>query len=83
MHVRSPGIGAIDPRPASVTPLTSTTQAQELHALLGAIGEHGPFVYVGHSYGGMIARAFAAAYPDETVGLVLLEASSEPENPCV
>jgi hypothetical protein len=27
----------------------------------------------------MIARAFAAAYPDGTVGLVLLEASSEPE----
>jgi pimeloyl-ACP methyl ester carboxylesterase len=75
------GIGASDPRPASVTPLTSTTQAQELHALLDAIGEHGPFVYVGHSYGGMIARAFAAAYPDETVGLVLLEASSEPEIP--
>jgi pimeloyl-ACP methyl ester carboxylesterase len=75
------GIGGSDPRPASVTPLTSTTQARELHALLDAIGEHGPFVYVGHSYGGMIARAFAAAYPDETVGLVLLEASSEPEIP--
>ncbi len=75
------GIGVSDPRPASVTPLTSTTQAQELHALLDAIGEHGPFVFVGHSYGGMIARAFAAAYPDETVGLVLLDASSEPEIP--
>ncbi len=75
------GIGVSDPRPASVTPLTSTTQAQELHALLDVIGEHGPFVFVGHSYGGMIARAFAAAYPDETVGLVLLDASSEPEIP--
>ncbi len=39
------------------------------------------FVYVGHSYGGMIARAFAATYPGETVGLVLLDASSEPEIP--
>jgi hypothetical protein len=75
------GIGVSDPRPASVTPLTSTTQARELHALLDAIGEQGPYVYVGHSYGGMIARAFAAAYPDEMVGLVLLEASSEPEIP--
>jgi pimeloyl-ACP methyl ester carboxylesterase len=75
------GIGVSDPRPASVTPLTSITQARELHALLDAIGEHGPFVYVGHSYGGMIARAFAAAYPEETVGLVLLDASSEPEIP--
>jgi pimeloyl-ACP methyl ester carboxylesterase len=64
-----------------VSPLTSATQAHELHALLDAIGEQGPFVYVGHSYGGMIARAFAATYPDETVGLVLLDASSEPEIP--
>ena len=74
------GVGVSDARPASVTPLTSVTQARELHAMLDAIGE-GPFVYVGHSYGGMIARAFAATYPDETVGLVLLDASSEPEIP--
>jgi hypothetical protein len=75
------GIGVSDARPASVSPLTSVTQANELHDLLGAIGEQGPFVYVGHSYGGMIARAFAATYPDETIGLVLLDASSEPEIP--
>jgi pimeloyl-ACP methyl ester carboxylesterase len=75
------GVGVSDPRPASVSPLTSVTQARELHALLDVIGEQGPFVYVGHSYGGMIARAFAATYPDETVGLVLLDASSEPEIP--
>ena len=75
------GVGVSDARPASVTPLTSVTQARELHAMLDAIGEQGPFVYVGHSYGGMIARAFAATYPDETVGLVLLDASSEPEIP--
>jgi pimeloyl-ACP methyl ester carboxylesterase len=75
------GIGVSDARPASVSPLTSVTQARELHALLDALREQGPFVYVGHSYGGMIARAFAATYPHETVGLVLLDASSEPEIP--
>jgi pimeloyl-ACP methyl ester carboxylesterase len=75
------GIGVSDARPASVSPLTSVTQANELHDLLSTIGEHGPFIDVGHSYGGMIARAFAATYPDETVGLVLLDASSEPEIP--
>ena len=75
------GIGVSDARPASLSPLTSVTQARELHALLDAVGEHAPFVYVGHSYGGMIARAFAATYPSETVGLVLLDASSEPEIP--
>jgi hypothetical protein len=75
------GDGTSDARPASVTPVTTATQAGELHALLAAIGGTGPYVYVGHSYGGMVARAFAAAYPDETVGMVLLDASSEPEIP--
>jgi pimeloyl-ACP methyl ester carboxylesterase len=75
------GDGTSDARPASATPLTTATQAGELHALLDAIGETGPYVYVGHSYGGMVARAFAATYPDETVGMVLLDASSEPEIP--
>jgi pimeloyl-ACP methyl ester carboxylesterase len=75
------GIGVSDPRPTNVSPLTSVTQARELHALLDVIGERGPFVYVGHSYVGIIARAFAATYPDEAVGLVLLDASSEPEIP--
>jgi len=75
------GDGTSDARPPSVTPLTSANQAGELHALLDSIGESGPYVYVGHSYGGMVARAFAATYPDETVGMVLLDASSEPEIP--
>jgi hypothetical protein len=75
------GDGTSDARPASVTPLTTATQARELHALLDVIAETGPYVYVGHSYGGLVARAFAATYPDETVGMVLLDASSEPEIP--
>lgn len=75
------GDGTSDPRPKDVTPLTADTQARELHALLEAIGVSGPFVVVGHSYGGIVVRAFAARYPDETVGMVLLDASSEPEIP--
>jgi alpha/beta hydrolase family protein len=75
------GDGVSDARPASVGTVTSVSQAKEFHALLEAIGEHGPYVFVGHSYGGMIARAFAATYPNDTVGLVLLDASSEPEIP--
>ncbi len=61
--------------------MTADTQARELHALLDAIHVKGPFVVVGHSYGGMVVRAFAARYPKETVGMVLLDASSEPEIP--
>jgi pimeloyl-ACP methyl ester carboxylesterase len=73
------GDGTSDARPASVAPVTSLTQADELHTLLATIGVAGPYVYVGHSYGGMVARAFAATFPAETVGMVLLDASSEPE----
>jgi pimeloyl-ACP methyl ester carboxylesterase len=51
----------------------------ELYALLeGAdIGE-GPYVLVGHSYGGLYARMYAARYPDEVAGVVLVD-SSHPE----
>ena len=75
------GDGTSDARPKDVTPVTAGTQAGELHALLDAIHVKGPYVVVGHSYGGMVTRAFAARYPKETVGMVLLDASSEPEIP--
>jgi pimeloyl-ACP methyl ester carboxylesterase len=70
-----------DPRPKSVQPLTGATQARELHALLAAIQVGGPYVMVGHSYGGMLSREFAALYPSEVEGMVLIDASSEPEIP--
>ncbi len=75
------GDGTSDPRPASVRPLTGATQARELHALLAAIHVDGPYLLVGHSYGGMVAREFAARYPSQVVGMVLIDASSEPEIP--
>ena len=73
------GDGLSDARPASVRPLTGTTQARELHALLKMIHVGPPFVLVGHSYGGMITREFAALFPGQVAGMVLLDASSEPE----
>ena len=75
------GDGVSDPRPTRVKPLTGATQARELHRLLAAIHVGGPYVVVGHSYGGMISREFATLYPDEVVGMVLIDASSEPEIP--
>jgi pimeloyl-ACP methyl ester carboxylesterase len=64
-----------------VRPLTGRTQAGELHALLETIHADGPYVMVGHSYGGVISREFAARYPDAVVGMVLIDATSEPEIP--
>jgi hypothetical protein len=73
------GDGLSDARPAKVRPLTGATQAQELHTLLQVIRARPPYVLVGHSYGGMITREFAARYPGQVAGMVLLDASSEPE----
>ena len=48
-----------------------------MHALLSAAGESGPYVLVGHSYGGLIVRLYASTYPKEVSGLVLVDALSE------
>lgn len=50
----------------------------ELHALLEGADVPGPYVLVGHSYGGLYARMYAGRYPDEVAGLVLID-SSHPE----
>ncbi len=50
--------------------------AGDLHALLAASGNPGPYILVGHSAGGVYVRFFSAAYPDEVVGVVLLDAQS-------
>lgn len=49
----------------------------ELHDALAKLGEHGPFVLVGHSFGGPVMRNFAAIYPRETAGMVLVDSAYE------
>ena len=49
----------------------------ELHTLLQAAEVPGPYVLAGHSLGGFMARLYAATYPDEVVGLVLVDAYTE------
>jgi pimeloyl-ACP methyl ester carboxylesterase len=58
-------------------PTSGTAAAADLQALLVASGEPGPYVLVGHSYGGDVVRLFAAAHPTATAGLVLVDALSE------
>ena len=45
----------------------------ELRDLLEGSGLPRPFVLVGHSYGGLIVRAFAHIHPDLTAGMVLID----------
>jgi pimeloyl-ACP methyl ester carboxylesterase len=58
------------------SPRDGVQSAEELHALLAAAGEEGPHVLVGHSTGGTYAMTYAARYPKQVAGLVLLDSSS-------
>ena len=65
------GFGWSDYDPA---PRTLEQQVHELHSLLQGANEQGPFILVGHSYGARLDRVYAAKYPDEVAGLVLMDA---------
>jgi pimeloyl-ACP methyl ester carboxylesterase len=49
----------------------------DLHRLLTAGGEPGPYVLVAHSYGGLIAMLFARTYPGDVAGLVMVDTVTE------
>ncbi|HLN64289.1 MAG TPA: alpha/beta fold hydrolase, partial [Symbiobacteriaceae bacterium] len=49
----------------------------ELHTLLQRAGIRGPYILVGHSLGGLYVRLFAARYPTEVAGMVLVDAWQE------
>ncbi len=50
--------------------------ARDLHTLLARAHENGPYVLVGHSIGGPYALTYAARYPEDVAGVVLLDSSS-------
>jgi pimeloyl-ACP methyl ester carboxylesterase len=62
--------------PRDTQPRTLQRAADDLMDLLEILGD-GPFVLVGHSYGGPIVRAVAAQRPDLVAGLVLVDQSDE------
>jgi pimeloyl-ACP methyl ester carboxylesterase len=49
-------------------------EINDLQRLLGAAHIVPPYVLVGHSYGGILARLFASQHPDEAAGVVLVDA---------
>ena len=51
----------------------------ELHTLLSKAGIEGPYVLVGHSFGGMYMQTYAARYPDEVAGVALVDSSTDPD----
>jgi pimeloyl-ACP methyl ester carboxylesterase len=74
------GTGFSDPGPM---PRTSVHIAEELRTALHHAGIGGPYILVGHAFGGDNVRTFADLYVDEVAGLVLDEADPtdvEPES---
>ena len=55
---------------------TAADFVEELRGVLAAAGEKPPYVLVGHSAGGVLVRAFAAAHPDDVKGLVLVDVAT-------
>jgi pimeloyl-ACP methyl ester carboxylesterase len=70
------GFGWSDSAPERRTP---HQLAKELHGVLEAAAIAPPYVLVGHSFGGLIVRAFAILFPAELAGLVLVDALSARE----
>ncbi|MEV1202320.1 alpha/beta hydrolase [Microbispora rosea] len=58
-------------------PRASSEVTDELRALLHSAKIPGPYVLAGHSLGGLYARHYATRFPDEVVGLVLMDPAHE------
>jgi pimeloyl-ACP methyl ester carboxylesterase len=58
-------------------PTTAQDAVRDLRTLLRAAKQPGPYVLVGHSFGGLVSRLFASAYPGEVSGIVLVDGASE------
>src|SRR5690242_1585286 len=65
------GAGFSDPGPL---PRTSVRIADELHSALHNGSVEGPYLLVGHAFGGDCVRTFAVRYTREVAGMVLVEA---------
>ena len=69
------GLGWSDPNPRISR--TSQQSVDELHLLLTKAGINPPYILVGHSLGGVNMRLYASQYPEDVVGLVLVDSSHE------
>lgn len=68
------GLGYSDPARMPRSPMAI---AEDVHALIRAAKLETPVVLVGHSLGGFNMKLYAALYPDDVAGLVLIDPSEE------
>ena len=55
--------------------------ATDLHTLLERADVAGPYVLAGHSFGGLYVMRYAAQYPDEVAGMVLINSTAPNATP--
>jgi len=65
------GLGHSEPGPK---PRDGRAIVADLAALLRAMDEPGPFVLAGHSMGGLMVRLYALTYPEQVLGVVMVDA---------
>lgn len=70
-----PGTGTAQPRPAPNPAIPHSVFAAELDEMLEQHRVPAPVVLVGHSFGSLIARAYAAAHPEKVAGMVHVDGS--------
>lgn len=71
-----PDVGRGGSRNGYVIP-TEDDIVRQLHSLLAKAGVAPPYVIVGHSYGGMLARRYSMIYPGVVVGMVFVDSAHE------
>jgi pimeloyl-ACP methyl ester carboxylesterase len=64
------GLGWSSPSASERTP---SNIARELREMLWHAKIPGPYVLVGHSFGGLVVQRYAAEYPDEILGVILVD----------
>lgn len=70
-----PGIGASPPRPAPNLALPYSSFAKELATMLDRLAVTGHLILVGHSFGSLIIRMFAAEHRERVAGMVHVDGS--------
>ena len=73
-----PGRGGSDPVD---TAQDASQIATDLHTLLQRGNVPGPYVLAGHSFGGLYVLTYAARYPDQVAGMVVVDTTAPRDTP--
>jgi pimeloyl-ACP methyl ester carboxylesterase len=73
-----PGRGWSEP---VTNPQDATEIASDLHTLLERGNVPGPYVFAGHSFGGLYVLTYAAMFPEDVAGLVVIDTTAPRDEP--